>query len=219
MFSRGLGITAVSAETFSARWWASRTATGQLPAELRRMDTRAGHRGRGAVIVITSCADGIPARIPVPALHPRPDDMTIATRVWIVRCRPTGWGSDGGPESLCDQVDLALRRRRTERIGPTQSHRINPKVPVPDQVGALGKLELDTKVGHIGPSEVAAGQLVGCRCTASPGSLAWLLARAPGRRADPRCLRRPSPHRAPWWLLTAAMDLDPRPSHEFRGVP
>ncbi|MFJ4341548.1 aldo/keto reductase [Streptomyces sp. NPDC088915] len=97
------------------------------------------------------------------ALHPYPEGLLITTKVGVVRSGPEGWAYDARPESLRAQVERGLRRLRTERVGLLQLHRIDPKIPVAEQVGALGELRREGKIGHIGLSEVTAAQLAEAR--------------------------------------------------------
>ncbi|MEV7675503.1 aldo/keto reductase [Streptomyces sp. NPDC088752] len=105
------------------------------------------------------------------ALHPYPDGLLITTKVGVVRSGPEGWAYDARPESLREQVEQALRRLRTERVGLLQLHRIDPKVPVAEQVGALGELRREGKIGHTGLSEVTTAQLAEARQTAEIASV------------------------------------------------
>ncbi|MFI9122194.1 aldo/keto reductase [Streptomyces bikiniensis] len=105
------------------------------------------------------------------ALHPYPDELLITTKVGVVRGGPEGWAYDARPESLREQVEEGLRRLRTERVGLLQLHRIDPKVPVAEQVGALRDLQQEGKIGHIGLSEVTAAQLAEARRTAEIASV------------------------------------------------
>ncbi|MBZ3900505.1 aldo/keto reductase [Streptomyces griseiscabiei] len=105
------------------------------------------------------------------ALHPYPDDLLITTKVGVTRSGPEGWAYDARPESLREQVEQGLRRLRTERVGLLQLHRIDPKVPVAEQVGALHELQLEGKIGHIGLSEVTTVQLTEARRTAEIASV------------------------------------------------
>jgi aryl-alcohol dehydrogenase-like predicted oxidoreductase len=52
-----------------------------------------------------------------------------------------------------------LRRLRLDRIDLYQLHRIDPKVPAEDQLGALKELQSEGKVKHIGLSEVNVRQI------------------------------------------------------------
>ncbi|GGZ00629.1 aldo/keto reductase [Streptomyces poonensis] len=106
------------------------------------------------------------------ALHPYPDDLLITTKVGVVRTDgPEGWAYDARPESLREQVEQGLRRLRTERVGLLQLHRIDPKVPLAEQIGALRDLQQEGKIGHIGLSEVTAAELAEARETAGIASV------------------------------------------------
>ncbi|WSY18786.1 aldo/keto reductase (plasmid) [Embleya sp. NBC_00896] len=105
------------------------------------------------------------------ALHPYPDGLLITTKVGVTQSGPEGWAYDARPESLREQVEQGLRRLRTERVGLLQLHRIDPKVPVAEQVGALRDLQLEGKIGHIGLSEVTTAQLAEARQTAEIASV------------------------------------------------
>ncbi|MFI8879066.1 aldo/keto reductase [Streptomyces sp. NPDC055243] len=96
----------------------------------------------------------------VEALHPYPDDLLIATKVAIERTNPGEEAAvNGRPEFLREQVEQALRRLRVERIGLLQMHRLDPKVPLADQLGTLREFQLDGRIGHIGLSEVTVDEL------------------------------------------------------------
>ncbi|NYV78765.1 aldo/keto reductase, partial [Streptomyces sp. UH6] len=106
------------------------------------------------------------------ALHPYAEGLLIATKVGIVRSGgPEGWAHDGRPESLRRQTEQALRRLRLDRIELLQLHRLDPAVPVAEQVGALGELRAAGLVRRIGLSEVTAEQLAEARRTAPVASV------------------------------------------------
>jgi pyridoxine 4-dehydrogenase len=93
------------------------------------------------------------------ALHPYPADLVIATKAGFTRQGPGLWTPVGRPEYLRQQVLLSLRRLGLEQIPLLQLHRIDPKVPMEDQVGELKKLQDEGKIGFIGLSEVTVDQL------------------------------------------------------------
>lgn len=98
------------------------------------------------------------------ALHPYPADLVIATKVGIRHTTSgEGWRHAGEPADLRDQVDEALRRLRLDRIELLQMHRLDPGVPLPEQLGALRDLRDEGKVGRIGLSEVTAAELAEAR--------------------------------------------------------
>ncbi|KAA9151426.1 oxidoreductase [Amycolatopsis acidicola] len=88
------------------------------------------------------------------ALHPYPADLVIATKGGFVRTGPNKWIPVGRPEYLRQEVEMSLRRLGLERIDLYQLHRVDPKVPVADQVGELRALQQEGKIRHIGLSEV-----------------------------------------------------------------
>lgn len=92
------------------------------------------------------------------ALRPWPDDVLVATKVG--QCHPgEEWIPLGRPEYLRQQAELSLRRLRMERLPLLYLHRVDPTVPLADQVGALRRLQEEGKVGQVGLSEVSVKQL------------------------------------------------------------
>src|SRR5215213_7307765 len=88
------------------------------------------------------------------ALHPYPEGVVIATKVGFTRQGPSKWVPVGRPEYLRQQVELSLRHLGLERIDLLQLHRIDPKVPMAEQVGELASLQAEGKIRHLGLSEV-----------------------------------------------------------------
>jgi pyridoxine 4-dehydrogenase len=88
------------------------------------------------------------------ALHPYPRGLVIATKGGLMRPGPGQWEPNGRPEYLTQCVEKSLKRLRLERIDLYQLHRIDPKVPVEDSLGALKKMQEAGKIRHIGLSEV-----------------------------------------------------------------
>ncbi|MGA2014410.1 MAG: aldo/keto reductase [Solirubrobacteraceae bacterium] len=99
------------------------------------------------------------------ALHPYPEGVVIATKAGLTRWGPvTGsgpsfWPPVGRPEYLRPQAVMSMRRMRLDHIDLFQLHRIDPKVPLEDQIGELKKLQDEGTVRHIGLSGVSVDQL------------------------------------------------------------
>jgi aryl-alcohol dehydrogenase-like predicted oxidoreductase len=93
------------------------------------------------------------------ALHPYPADLVIATKAGLVRTGPGIWEPVGRPEYLRQEAEMSLRRLGLERIPLFQLHRVDPQVPLEDQVGELAKLRDEGKIAHIGLSEVSVADL------------------------------------------------------------
>ena len=89
------------------------------------------------------------------ALYPYPKDLVIATKGGNTRPGPGQWVPDGRPEYLQQCVDKSLKRLRLERIDLYQLHRVDPKVPMEDSLGALKEMQDAGKIRHVGLSEVS----------------------------------------------------------------
>jgi len=88
------------------------------------------------------------------ALAPYAKGVVIATKAGLTRQGPNQWLPVARPEYLIQQVEMSLRRLKTERIDLWQLHRIDPKVPVEESLGAIKKLQEQGKIRHVGLSEV-----------------------------------------------------------------
>ena len=89
------------------------------------------------------------------ALYPYPKDLVVATKGGNTRPGPGQWVPDGRPEYLKQCVDKSLKRLRLERIDLYQLHRVDPKVPMEDSLGALKEMQDAGKIRHVGLSEVS----------------------------------------------------------------
>ncbi len=105
------------------------------------------------------------------ALHPYPADLVIATKCGLTRPAPGEWVPVGRPAYLRQQAELSLRHLGVERIDLLQLHRIDPEVPLADQIGALKELQDAGKVGLIGLSQVTVDELKEAEQTAPIASV------------------------------------------------
>src|SRR5204862_260383 len=99
------------------------------------------------------------------ALYPYPKGLVIATKGGNTRPGPTQWVPNGRPEYLKQCIDKSLKRLKLERIDLYQLHRIDPKVPMEDSLGALKEMQSAGKIRHIGLSEVSPEQVDRARKT------------------------------------------------------
>lgn len=88
-----------------------------------------------------------------------PDGVVIATKGGMTRQGPNRWAPLGRPEYLRQCVEMSLRRLALERIDLYYLHRVDPQVPLEEQVGALAELQAEGKVRHIGLSKVTVEQI------------------------------------------------------------
>ena len=93
------------------------------------------------------------------ALYPYPKGLVIATKGGNTRPGPDQWVPDGHPEYLKQCVDKSLNRLKLDRIDLYQLHRVDPKVPMEDSLGALKEAQSAGKIRHIGLSEVSPEQV------------------------------------------------------------
>ncbi|WP_062531011.1 aldo/keto reductase [Demequina rhizosphaerae] len=94
------------------------------------------------------------------AIAGRRDEVQIATKFGNER-RPDGsWvGLNGSPDYVRRACDASLERLGVERIDLYYQHRVDPRVPIEDTVGALGELVAAGKVRGIGLSEASAATI------------------------------------------------------------
>ncbi|SOD62698.1 Predicted oxidoreductase [Streptomyces zhaozhouensis] len=92
------------------------------------------------------------------AIKGRRDDVVLATKFGLVSHtgRP---GPDSTPANIRTAVDGSLRRLGTDRIDLYYQHRVDPRTPIEETVGALSELVEAGKVLHIGLSEAAAATI------------------------------------------------------------
>ncbi|MGW1280684.1 aldo/keto reductase [Streptomyces tsukubensis] len=136
------------------------------PAEAVRVLRRAVELGVTFIDTADSYGPFVSEQLIHEALHPYPADLVIATKGGFTRSGPDGWQPVGRPEYLRQQTELSLRHLGVERIDLYQLHRIDPKVPLADQIGELRLLQQEGKIRHIGLSEVTVPQIVEARTIA-----------------------------------------------------
>lgn len=94
------------------------------------------------------------------ALHPYPDGLIIATKGGLTRQGPNQWAPCGRPEYLRQCVEMSLRRLQIERIELYYLHRIDPTVPLEDQLTVLSDMRSEGKIHHIGLSKADLDQVL-----------------------------------------------------------
>ncbi len=125
------------------------------PREALRVLRRAVELGVDFIDTADSYGPHVSERLIADALYPYPDGLVIATKGGFERPGPNQWITNGRPEYLRRQLEGSLQRLRLTRIDLYQLHRIDPKVPEPEQFGALRDFQREGLVRHVGLSEVS----------------------------------------------------------------
>lgn len=133
------------------------------PEEARRVLRRAV--GLGINLIDTADAYGpeIAERLIAESLYPYPDGLVIATKGGITRQGPAKTEYVGRAGYLIQCVEMSLRRLRLERIELYQLHRIDPRTPIEESLGALRQMQEQGKIRHIGLSEVTPAEIEAAR--------------------------------------------------------
>jgi pyridoxine 4-dehydrogenase len=139
--------------------------------EAVRVVRRAVELGVNFIDTADSYGPGISEGIIAEALYPYPEGVVVATKGGLERPGPDQWIENGRPEHLRSACEGSLRRLRLDRIDLYQLHRIDAKVPMERQLGALKELQAEGKIKHIGLSEVSVRQLHDARTIVSIASV------------------------------------------------
>jgi len=115
----------------------------------------------GVTLIDTADSYGpeVSERLIAEALHPYPRHLVIATKAGFDRPGPGKWTTNGHPAHLRSACEGSLRRLKLDRIDLFQLHRIDPAVPMEDQIGTLRLLQGEGKIRHIGLSEVSVAEI------------------------------------------------------------
>ena len=128
-------------------------------AEARRVLRRAVELGVTLIDTADAYGPEIAERIIAEALHPYPAGLVIATKGGITRQGPAKTEYVGRAGYLIQCVEMSLRRLKLERIDLYQLHRVDPRTPLEESLGALQQMQDQGKIRHIGLSEVTPAQI------------------------------------------------------------
>lgn len=88
------------------------------------------------------------------ALQGRREAITLATKFGVSRGADGSWqGIKGGRDYVHASCDASLKRLGTDYIDLYYQHRLDPKTPIEETVGAMAELVTAGKVRYIGLSE------------------------------------------------------------------
>ncbi len=94
------------------------------------------------------------------AINDRRDQVVVATKFGVISHTGRGPGMpDSSPANIRTVVEGSLQRLGTDRIDLCYQHRVDPRTPIEETVGALAGLVAEGKVLHIGLSEAGPGTI------------------------------------------------------------
>ena len=128
-------------------------------AEARRVLRRAVEMGVTLIDTADAYGPEIAERLIGEALAPYPPDVVVATKGGITRQGPAKTEYVGRAGYLIQCVEMSLRRLKLERIELYQLHRIDPRTPLEESLGALRRMQEQGKIRHIGLSEVIPAEI------------------------------------------------------------
>jgi aryl-alcohol dehydrogenase-like predicted oxidoreductase len=135
-------------------------------ANARRVLQRAVEFGVNLIDTADAYGPEIAERLICEALWPYPAGLVIATKGGITRQGPAKTEYVGRAGYLIQCLEMSLRRLKLDCIELYQLHRIDPRTPLEESLGALKRMQDEGKIRHIGLSEVtpaeieAAGKIV-----------------------------------------------------------
>lgn len=129
------------------------------PAECRRVLQRSVELGVTLIDTADAYGPEIAEKLIGEALAPYPAGVVIATKGGITRQGPAKTEYVGRAGYLIQCVEMSLRRLKLERIELYQLHRIDPRTPLAESLGALKLLQDQGKIRYIGLSEVTPAEI------------------------------------------------------------
>jgi aryl-alcohol dehydrogenase-like predicted oxidoreductase len=91
------------------------------------------------------------------AIKGKRNQVFLATKFGIVRdpANPSKRGVDGSKEYIRKSIEASLKRLQIETVDLYYQHRVDPRTPIEDTVGALADLVREGKIRYIGLSEAS----------------------------------------------------------------
>jgi aryl-alcohol dehydrogenase-like predicted oxidoreductase len=101
--------------------------------------------------------DGNNEELLAKALRGKRHQVVLTSKFGNLRGQPWPWAKgndvDGRPEYVPQACEASLRRLQTDYLDLYYLHRVDPKVPIEDTIGAMARLVELGKIRHIGLSE------------------------------------------------------------------
>ena len=143
----------------AARGPGDRSSSLRWAAGARRVLRRAVELGVTLIDTADAYGPEIAERLIGEALYPYAPGVVIATKGGITRQGPAKTELVGRAGYLIQCVEMSLRRLCLDRIELYQLHRIDPRTPLEESLGALRQMQEQGKIRHIGLSEVTPAEI------------------------------------------------------------
>jgi aryl-alcohol dehydrogenase-like predicted oxidoreductase len=155
-FRRRLGRTGITTSAMALGCYSMSNAYGaRSDAESTNVIARAVDQG----ITLIDTADyygwGHNERLVASALGARRHDVLLSSKFGYVRSQNGGLGTCGEPAYVKKACEESLQRLRTDHVDLYFQHRLDPKIPIEDTVGAMAELVKEGKVRYLGLCEVS----------------------------------------------------------------
>src|SRR5271170_1501443 len=128
-------------------------------AEAKRVLRRAVELGVTLIDTADAYGPEIAERLIGETLAPYPQGLVIVTKGGITRQGPAKTEYVGRAGYLIQCVEMSLRRLKLDCIDLYQLHRIDPRTPLEESLGALKRMQEQGKIRHIGLSEVTPAEI------------------------------------------------------------
>jgi aryl-alcohol dehydrogenase-like predicted oxidoreductase len=129
------------------------------PQEAKAVLKRAIELGINFIDTADSYGPEVSENLIAETLYPYPSDLVIATKGGLTRPGPDRWAPVGRSEYLIQCIEMSLRRLKLDCIDLYQLHRIDPRVPMEESLGALKEMQQQGKIRYIGLSEVSVAEI------------------------------------------------------------
>ena len=136
------------------------TFQGKLSEADEKRDIAVIHRAIDLGVNFIDTADhndGNNEELLAKALKGKRSQVVLTSKFGNLRGQPWPWAKgrdvDGRPEYVTKACEASLRRLETDYLDLYYLHRVDPKVPIEDTIGAMTKLVEQGKIRHLGLSE------------------------------------------------------------------
>ncbi len=135
-------------------WYGQRDDAEARATLHRALDLGINHLDTAAVY-----QDGANERFVGECIRGRRREVFLATKCGLTRTPGGTIEADNRPETVCASCDESLRRLGVDHLDLFYLHRIDPRVPIADSMGAMARLVDAGKVRYVGISEASPATL------------------------------------------------------------